>query len=228
MKKVLLLCAVLSVNYIFSQEIKYGIKGGINSSNFSQKHTSFTGFSPGYISGGKVGFQAGFFVEIPLSEKFSLQPELIYSRLRGNNTKSLQLMSSAGDFTTGHLKGVEKYSFLELPIMLKYNIFKKFNLEFGPQLQYTLAARVDEDLYVEGEKVQQFGGYDFEKNSSRSILGEFSKLNFGLNFGASYDINKNIFIQGRYNLGLTKFNESFRESFSLKNSNVQISLGYRF
>ena len=61
-------------------------------------------------------------------------------------------------------------------------------------------------------------------------------VDFGLNFGASYDITDNLFVQARYNLGLTNVNvlnmsdilgNGFKRG-NVKNSVFQISVGYKF
>ena len=72
----------------------------------------------------------------------------------------------------------------------------------------------------------------------------FKKLNFGINFGAGYQLPMGLFFQGRYNLGLTEFtdNSNFMGSSiensppiditksgnGFKSSNIQISVGYKF
>ena len=71
MKKILLTAAaVFALSYANAQDVKFGAKAGLNLSNFTGdvENTST-----------KVGFQVGGFAEIKISEKFAVQPELLYS-----------------------------------------------------------------------------------------------------------------------------------------------------
>ena len=72
-----------------------------------------------------------------------------------------------------------------------------------------------------------FGGSTFE------YTGKLNRLDFSLNLGASYDITEKIFIQGRYNLGLSTVdknstNGTSTNSWNMKNGVFQLSAGYRF
>ena len=60
-----------------------------------------------------------------------------------------------------------------------------------------------------------------------------NRLDFSLNIGSSYDITEKIFLQGRYNLGLSTVdknstNGSSTNSWNMKNGVFQLSAGYRF
>src|ERR1700676_5573291 len=57
---------------------KFGIKGGLNLTNLSSDN-----FSDNHL---KAGFNVGIFSKIPITEGFSIQPELLYS-LKGSKTK---------------------------------------------------------------------------------------------------------------------------------------------
>jgi len=90
------------------------------------------------FSGNKSGFFVGFTLEFQVSEKFSIQPELQYA----NSDESTLVM----------------------PIMAKYYVSEKFNLQGGPQLDLFLNAPTG-----------------------------FTSLGVGLGFGGGY-YRRNIFI----------------------------------
>ena len=49
-------------------------------------------------------------------------------------------------------------------------------------------------------------------------------VDFGLGLGLTYNIAKDVFVQGRYTMGMT---DVFEHSNG-KNGNAQIAIGYRF
>ena len=75
MKKTLLIISltIFTITVVKSQEkIQFGVKGSINFTNM----TSDIMFDQEY----KIGFQIGVLAEIPFGTKFSLQPEILYSK----------------------------------------------------------------------------------------------------------------------------------------------------
>ncbi|MBO4443427.1 MAG: outer membrane beta-barrel protein, partial [Bacteroidaceae bacterium] len=49
-------------------------------------------------------------------------------------------------------------------------------------------------------------------------------IDFGVGLGLTYNIAKDVFVQGRYTMGMTKVFEHGND----KNGNAQIAIGYRF
>ena len=97
----------------------------------------------------------------------------------------------------------ESSSVLALPIMAKVNVANKLSAVAGPQLGFLL----DDDA----EGIKKFG--------------------IGLGAGLAFDITDDIFIDGRYVLGLNnRLEESNVEGFDLdaKFNYLQFGLGYRF
>jgi len=62
--------AVLAFGSANAQETKFGVKAGLNFSNFTGDVEN---------NSMKVGFHVGGLVNIKVSDKFSVQPELLYS-----------------------------------------------------------------------------------------------------------------------------------------------------
>ncbi|HEX8013821.1 MAG TPA: porin family protein [Flavobacterium sp.] len=90
--------------------------------------------------------------------------------------------------------------YLSIPVMAKIYLTDSFSLEVGPQASFLLSEKNDFD--VEDAKT-------FE---------------FGVNAGLGFKITKNLFIQGRYGLGLTEASKNA----DVKNSTVQLSAGFLF
>jgi hypothetical protein len=74
-----------------------------------------------------LSFHAGGFVNVPISDKFSIQPELLYSA-QGENGKSI-------DVTLQN-------DYINLPVMDKFYVSNNFTIEAGPQIGLLLSAKI--------------------------------------------------------------------------------------
>ena len=167
MKKIILSAiAIMTIGLANAQETKFGLKAGLNLASFSG-NSDFTTRPSFYIGG---------LVEIKVSEKFSVQPELVYS---SQGTK----FKSDSDYTT-------KLDYLNIPVMLKYFVAKGFSIEAGPQIGFVMSAQdtykgVTEDVKASVNTTDfslGFGaGYDVTEN-----------INIGLRYNVGLTkINKN-------------------------------------
>lgn len=107
MKKIILsIAAIMAFGFVNAQDIKYGVKAGLNNSNFTNDG-----------SGGDAnsGFYVGGLLDYSVSEKFHVQPELLYS------------IEGAKD---------AKLNYLRIPIMAKYYIMDGLSLQAGPELAF--------------------------------------------------------------------------------------------
>ncbi|RYJ37698.1 OMP_b-brl_2 multi-domain protein [Flavobacterium anhuiense] len=200
MKKIVLAAiAVMGFSFANAQDVKYGVKGGINLS-------TFTGDVEDASS--KVGFQAGGFAEIKLSDKFSIQPEMLYS-LQGAKFKETE------DSYT-YTENVNA-SYLNVPVMAKYYVVDKFSVEAGPQVGFLLAAKSKWEETYEGE---MYSGKENVKDS-------FKTVDFSLNVGAGYDFTENVSAGLRYNFGLSNISD-FSDNAKIHNNVISLSVGYKF
>ncbi|MCK5816320.1 MAG: PorT family protein [Flavobacteriaceae bacterium] len=155
MKNALLviIIAVFSFVNINAQETKLGVKGGLNLSSISGDNTEEID--------AVTAFHFGIMAEIPFSNKFSFQPELIYSgqgyRINDNTVVS---------------------NYLNIPLMGKYYLTKGFSLEAGPQIGFLLSAK-NEGIDIKDSYNKVYFGVNF---------GLGYKLDNGLNFGARYNL----------------------------------------
>jgi len=140
-----------------------------------------------------------------VSDKFSIQPELLYS-------------AQGAKYEDEVLKETIKLDYLNLPIMAKFYVADGFSLEAGPQVGFLLSAK---------GKVEA-GGESIEAD----IKELFKGIDFGFNFGVGYKLPSGINFGARYNLGLSNIIEPDSEFNvgDVKNQNgvIQLSLGYFF
>ncbi|MBP0904066.1 porin family protein [Mariniflexile gromovii] len=210
----LLICKIAT-----AQEVKWGIKAGVNMSTLKTDLNEEK-----YL----FGYHVGGLAEIKFSEKFLLQPELLYSLLGGKIEDSFSFDDEGTTFSMDYKEDV-KLAYLQLPIMLKYHVAKNLNMEVGPQIGYLLSAKSDYEVKM------KFDDEDMTDSGSEKIKDQVKSLNFGLNFGLGYEFNNKMFIQGRYHLGLSDINDSEtsldEESIdrgSIKNNSFQVSVGFKF
>jgi outer membrane immunogenic protein len=121
-KKLLFTIAVISAINIHAQ-IQFGVKGGLNLSNLIQSSPV-----PEVAYNLKEGFNAGAFLNVPLSKHFGLQPEILYS---GQGAK----------VNTNFENATSRLQYLSIPVLLRYNVSSSVFAEIGPQAGFLLSAR---------------------------------------------------------------------------------------
>ena len=189
-----------------TQDAKFGIKAALNIASLTGDVSN-----PSSLT----GFQIGGFAEIKVTEKFAIQPELMYST-QGVSESSIEEGVNVDADT--------KLGYLNIPVMAKYYATPKFSFEFGPQIGFLLSAKVDLTASFEGESFS-------ESVDAKDVM---SSIDFGLNLGAGYDFTEHFGVGVRYNFGLTNvidFSEAQKEvagDINAKNSVFSISAGYKF
>jgi opacity protein-like surface antigen len=158
MKKVILsLVAVMAFGFANAQNIKFGAKAGLNISKFTGDANVDS----------KVGFQVGAFGEFKISEKFAIQPELLFSNLGAKET------------VIG-TKLTYNFNYIVVPVMAKYYVANKFALEAGPQIGFLTSAKLKADGQTRDIK-ELFNSTDFGLNIGAGY-DVAEKINVGLRY----------------------------------------------
>lgn len=111
----------------------------------------------------KFGFYRGAFVNIPLADTFSLQPEVLYN---GKGVKS----DGGADVSIN-------LDYISVPVMFQYKATPQFYLEAGPELSFLVSAKAKAE--GESEDTKEFiNGFDFG-------VGVGAGYDFTPNFGAN-------------------------------------------
>lgn len=156
MKKISLVLALAIFSFIGLQaqgNVQFGATGGfINGSG--KIDFSVIGFNVGGIDVvNGAGFYVGLLADIEATEKLHVQPEALYASIDGE-------------------------SVIIVPIMAKYYVSEKLNIQAGPQVDFVLDVP--------------------------SIVKEVvNTAGFSLAFGAGYDISDQFAVQAKYSVGLS-------------------------
>ncbi len=206
MKKIFVaIVALIGLGSIQAQEVKYGLKGGLNIANINVSGEA----SPSMSS--IVNVHIGAFAEFKINKKVAFQPELLYS-VQGSEFD--QTIEVDGNFYDTN--NTFKLSYLNIPLMLKYYPQSKFYFEAGPQLGLLTSAKIEVD-------VPGFG------SGTDDVKEFFNSVDFGMNVGFGYNFSKNVTANARYNFGLTNIADTEPgDNTKMKNSVFSLSLGYIF
>lgn len=172
----------------------FGVKAGVNFSDINGPDVeSFNG---------KTSFHVGAVAEIPVSDNFAVQPELLYSE-------------QGSDYEEESFDGTVSVNYLNIPVMAKFEVAEGLSVEAGPQIGFLLSAK-DE--------------YDFEGGSEEEdIKDQLKGTDFGLNFGLGYKLENGLNFSARYNLGLSNVNDGdIDDGAEYKNGVFQIGIGFLF
>ena len=173
-----------------AQKFEFGIKAGVDMHKIEGRS-----FDEQFA----YGYQAGAFAAIPLSNRFGIQPELIFSQV---NIDTANDLSSPYDFN--NIDKV-KLKYFKIPILLNYNPNKFVSLQAGPQFGILMD---DKSTLLENGK------------------SAFKKGDFSMVAGLQLNISS-IKIYGRYGIGLNNINDIDNKE-KWKNQNVQLGVGFKF
>lgn len=150
-------------------------------------------------SDGRTGFHAGLLAEVPFSKRFSIQPELNYSQ------QGFKIAESG--------LGKAKYNldYIQVPVFAKFFLIKGLNLQAAPQIGFNINEEFDYDT--------DYGSGIIDTDDS-----EINEIDFSLLAGLEYKFDLGVFINTRYQYGLTKL----QENFDAQNSVFQVGVGYLF
>ena len=129
---------------------------------------------------GFIGLElyVSFFIDNELNEKWRFENEILFS------------------FT-------DDYHFIEIPLRLKYQIYKKIILTAGPKLDFVL--NNDDENY------------------------DFNNFGVSVEVGIQYELTKRIISEFRYSLGLLpQINDFALDIYDGRRNTIRLGLGYRF
>lgn len=220
MKKYLLVTILLLSVHLLAQEesesdFTYGVKGGISLNHF-------LGDIPIDLTPQlRVGFTVGAFGNYKLSDNFSLQPEIIFSR-KGSNFDKFEFVMDDLKFDDLSLDMYIESNWIEIPVLLLYQINDKFTLFGGPYIGF----------YLSGTLVAEPSVSIFAIDLEYDIDAEDLTLpDYGIVLGAKYNLTEILVIQGRWEYGIQDLTDELANSLedeivTVNNSSFQLQLDF--
>lgn len=200
MKKLFLITAVavFFVTTSFAQgEFRMGAKAGLNLASIGGDYDGLGGLDS------RVSFHIGGLIEVPITDKISVQPEILYSS-QGSKGSYGFLFDEVNDFKI-------KLDYLNIPILGKYHIIEGLSGELGPVIGILVKAESDNG---DGDSVD--------------VKDFYKSVDIGVGIGATYRLPMGFFGSLRYNKGVTDINDDPDFNYNNQNNVFQVSAGYTF
>jgi hypothetical protein len=225
MKKFLLLTALAFCSCGAFAQVSIIPKVGVNFANASLSENN--GLEAGKSS--LIGLTGGLGFNFSLtSDNFlSIQPEILYSQ-KGFSSASTGLVSYDGDY---------RLNYLEIPLLVKINFGGekvRLYVNAGPSIGYLLSGRVNgrvSALGILGTSIDE--SIEFTDSPTPLDIRQLDAnrieagLNFGGGLGYAFAGSTALFVDVRYNMGLTDFNnqDQSKNRIIALTAGVQIPLG---
>lgn len=226
MKKLILGLAIAASLSVNAQEktksstpVTFGVKAGFNASTLSKVDQ--------YDNDQKLkpGFNAGVFANIPVAEKFSIQPELLFNQL-GSKTEEREVYYSNSDRYTREVDYKKTLSYLAVLVMVQYNILPQLYVEAGPEFGFLLGGKDKGDITT----TKTSGNTTTTQTttfSEKIVKDLYNKFNLGIGIGAGYYFTQNFGVTARFTAGIT---DIFKENSAdtVRNNAFQVGVAYKF
>lgn len=190
--------SVLLIGVLFSTlpaaaQVGFGIKGGVNLTTLNVEDPELS-----YDS--RTGYHAGLFLRGKF-DKIGIQPELLLFTQNGDLESSF--------FGTAQ----ESFTYLSIPLMLKFYPIGGLNLQVGPQFGFLL----------DGERK-----YDtFLGSGSEDITEYYKESDVSVSVGGGYDFEFGLSLDVRYNIGVKDIN-NVSNGEEARSRIFLLSLGWNF
>jgi outer membrane protein OmpA-like peptidoglycan-associated protein len=154
-----------------------GLKMALNYSSNSISDPDLQGYDVAF----KAGVAGGLFYNIPVINKVSIQPELMYAQFGS------KLNSTAGE--SGNV--IMPINYVTMPVLIKFSPLENLGLFAGPEIMYKASAKLNPE-----------SGDDID------IANDLTDVDLALTVGAEYWFTKNIGVYARYIQGFTNVNKA--------------------
>lgn len=191
----LFICAVFLAAFgttVNAQFIKIGPKIGANLQKIDGQS-----FKDAY----QLGYYAGAFVEIKLGNRFQLQPEVLFSETKFDQSSDFRDIYK-NVLSVDSIRKI-KLQQLSIPVMVNFKVANVLALQVGPQFAINL-----------------------DKNESllKNTGSAFSNGDFGMAAGAKFMLGK-FRLSGRYVVGLNDINDIGNQD-KWRSQTIQLGLGF--
>jgi opacity protein-like surface antigen len=174
----------------WSDNFQLGVRGGLNFATVAGDDFN----SPD----GRTSFYAGLVAEAPITERFSIQPEVFYSGQGYDITDEPDQRDAA-----------YQIGYIQVPVIFKVYLLDGLNLHAGPQFGF----KVNEEI-------------DFNPNDDSGDIETDAVKNFDVQVtgGVEYKLFASFFVQARYTYGFSEV----LDNVDVHNSVFSAGIGYMF
>jgi hypothetical protein len=138
MKRIFLLLAFAGTFAAADAQTKIGLKGGVNLADWGGEDADNVD--------AKIGFHVGGYANFAVGNKFSIQPELVYSTQGGK-------VDAPGD----DIKF--RFNYINIPVMVKYELIEGLHAQLGPQFGFAVTRKTKQgDVTV--DRNDDYKGFD--------------------------------------------------------------------
>lgn len=208
MKKILIACFVIFGFVLNAQSLlpkKYGLKIGVN---FADLQSNPNDGVDNINTTNLYGISGGFYMEIPLNDKWYLNPSLLYSQkgasfdykyIHDYNINNRESRSSSNDLNL---------TYLELNPIISYKTPYRLALNIGPSLGYLISH--------EFNILSDVGENDSQSSNELLPDAEYQEevIDLGLEVGLSYYLSDNLLLNANISTGLMKLGEISKVTYT--------------
>ena len=208
-----LLVVVLSANNVQAQ-FTFGVRAGLNS-------TKIWG-GVGRPTGMKAGFQFGTVADYSFSDKFSIEPKLLFS------TQGFKNQMSTTNPVNGKkckIKEIESPNYIQIPVHVKYKLGNIVSVYAGPYLGFAIGGKRKMITIEDGKKIYTAYPKLFKRDTDGRLMSVYERrFDYGFGVGVAMKFN-NIQIGFEGNQGFVGIKQ---ETTSDKNGCLALIAAYMF
>jgi len=240
--KIFYITAILFFCVSVNAQLHIGAKSGVSIPNLKGNNEQ----SKGYKS--RLGLYGGIFINFPLTNSLSLQPEVNFSPQGGQREGLQEVPSDAisgvglpGDINLyANFKNVTILNYLEIPILAKLVLGQKFKYYacFGPHIAFLVEAKTRTSgsglLYLDaaGTIPLTQNGFPLPAvsfDNTTNIRESIKRVNAGMQggLGVQYPVGSgNIFLEGRAIIGVINIQTHTESDGKNKTGSLAMAIGY--
>ncbi len=177
-------------------QVRAGITGGVNIAN------AVDAYNTNYSTAAIAGFNAGFFLDVPIAFPFSFEPEVLYSQ------KGYAVSTPDGNFT-------QRSNYIDVPLLAKFKMGPNFNFLIGPQICFPVSTTNTYD-----------NGFNVTNEQNYNTTGTGTILDGVV--GVSFDLSHNVELRARYTIDLESNNQNSDLGGDFRYQVWQFGLGFKF
>ncbi|UII30990.1 PorT family protein [Fulvivirga ulvae] len=205
--------AVIAFVTITNAQVKLGVKAGANLADLTSSEDDFEVEN-------RLSFHFGGYLELLITDRFSIQPELIFSG-QGAKAEYSETVEDFGFTYTYSYEDKVNLNYLNIPVLFKFSPTERFYIGGGPQAGVLLSAKNKFTYTFTGS------GLSESESGEEDIIDELNQIDLSVAIGAGVELENGLNFSLRYNYGLTDIAEE-NDGDPVRNSVIQATAGFTF